>query len=128
MSLEINTMLSEGQIEPQQKVMGYMNNLSFEGQWLRREGKGDPHKSTRIKDYLERMLTVQGGDQGESTFLPDRQQNSSVLSVEGGQHPLQETERFCEENLAHIPQGQSNGLSRVAPWGSKFQSRCLVQM
>ena len=102
---------------------GYMSNPVIQGPIDRKEGQREQHKSHRTKA----MSTFQRGDQGDSSFLPDRQHNSSVLSVERGWQPLQETAWCCKINLAQLPQGWSDILSRVPLATSKSQSRYPVQ-
>ena len=99
--------------------MGYMNDMSFKCQWTGGKGR-EIHMKVCYANSSERR------SRGRS-LLPDRQCNSSGLFVEGGWHPFQETERSCKENLAQMPQEQSDGLSPVPLWGSKSQRRCTVQ-
>ena len=75
----------------------------LKGLVARKDGQGDPHQSLRTRGCLQIMSTVQRGYQGEGSLLQDRQHNSSVLYVGGGQHILQETELSCMKNLAQLP-------------------------
>ena len=73
--------------------------LVFQRLVARNEGQRDPLKSLQTRECMESMPTVQEGDQGESSLLPDKHYVSGVLSVEGAWHLLQEPEWSCEKNL-----------------------------
>ena len=99
---------------PQQIVIEGNEQLVLQGQVAREGGKGDPYISPRTRDCLESMSTVLRRNQGESSLLQDTQHNVSLLSVEGGRYPLQETEWSCNKYLAQFPKGKSESLSRVS--------------
>ena len=70
------------------RLWGVHEQSVLQRQVLRKEEQGHTHKSPKSRDCLRSMLTVQRGDQMESSLLLDRQKIGHVLSMKGRVAPI----------------------------------------
>ena len=78
-------------------------------------------------DSVDSLSKVSEIIEGEDCLLPDKQHNSSSLSVEGGWHSLQDPKWSCEEDYAQVPQEGDSGVPRIPQRCGKSLGRCPIQ-
>ena len=79
-----------------------LDNLSFQGRWPAKKGKNTHINIPGTVNCVDGLSKVEGIIEGEDCLLPDRQYNSSSLSVEGGWHSLQDLKWSCGEDSPQL--------------------------
>ena len=91
------------------------------------KGQKHPHHYPGTGNSVDGLSKVWRIIEGEDCLLPDRQHNSSSLSVEGGWHSMKDLKWSCKKDSPQVSWEWDNGVPTVPQRCGKSPDRCPIQ-